>query len=365
MRRSLKMVFAAISGFYLSVFGQNDAYLINQTPMLKAETIFQSWSADSTLSIWEFSTPLEFYYPFDRQSSVAITTEFASAKGKNLSALSGLGDAQVSFNYQPGLNSLVLSLGLNLPSGKKEMPVLEFNTMSALSQNLFRFQVPVFGQGFGLSPGLTYALPVNEKVVLGLGIAYQLKTAYKPVEKMEKSYKPGDEVLVTGGVDVQLGEAESLSGDVLWAYYSADKVDNDNIFHAGSKLMLSVRYQKAFRRDAILVSASYRSRAKNRVYFPGITLETQQLQPNETEIMGIYVMPVSNQMAWKGSADLRFLHKTGNSIPVNIIELAVGPEWSAAPGIKIPFHVKLALGRFKGGKTMTGVGLGAGIVYRF
>jgi hypothetical protein len=294
-----------------------------------------------------------------------ITTAFASGKGKGLSSISGLSDTQVSFNHQPGLNNLVLSLGINLPVGKREMPVLEFNTMAALSQNLFRFQTPVFGQGFGLSPGLTYAIPVSEKIVLGVGVAYQLKTAYKPVEKMTKSYKPGDEILVTGGVDVQLGEAESLSGDMLWVYYGADKVGGDEIFHVGNKIMLVLRYQKTFRRNALLISASYRSRAKNRVIFPDSTHATEQLQPNETEITGTYQWVVSDKVSWKCSADLRFLLKTGNIQPINLFEFGIGPEWSAASDILFPAYIKLAIGRFKGGKTLTGIGFGAGFVYRF
>jgi hypothetical protein len=338
------------------VHAQNERYLISQAPRLRAETVFQRWSIDTSLSIWEFSTPVEFYYPFNRQSSMAVNAGFATAGGENVEPLTGLSDAQVSFNYQPGMNNLVFNLGVNLPVGKREMPHDEYNTMAALSLYMFRFRIPVLSQGFGFSPGMTYALPLGEKAVLGFGAAYQLKSAYEPV----------DEVILTGGVDVQLGEADNLSGDLLFAHYSADKVKGDEIYHAGNKIILVLNYQKAIGQNALLVSALYRNRAKNRIYIlADSTEEADQLQPNEIEIMGMYRMFISNRISWKGSADMRILLKTGDLPNANVFELGIGPEWTASPKLLYTGNFKLALCKIKDVKTLTGIGLNAGIVYRF
>lgn len=87
----------------------------------------------------------------------------ATASGDNIQTINGITDTQLSFSYHFEPVNLIFNLGLNLPSGKKRFTSEEFQTSSLISTNIFNFKVPGFGQGLNISPGLTWAFPVNEK----------------------------------------------------------------------------------------------------------------------------------------------------------------------------------------------------------
>ncbi|HEX9934722.1 MAG TPA: hypothetical protein VGB38_05945, partial [bacterium] len=318
MNAWMKWFFIAVLGFSFPAYPQEDAYLISQTRRIKFEPVFQSWKLSNFFkSIQEFSTPVELYYPFNRQCSMTLSGGFASGKISdtlsNSNSLSGLNDAQAVIQYQPTDMNFVLSLGLALPSGKKELTLEEFNTMASLSQNMYRFETPVFGQGFCLAPGVTYAWPVSETVVLGLGASYQIKSAYTPIDIREikifapdgVSFQPGNELFITAGADFRLGEAQTISADILWTHYDADKVNGEKRFQSGNRLMLAVHYQKAFGYNAMLFSIRYRNQAKSRVISVVLGDTKIPFQPNEIELTGIYNLVKSERFSWKFSGDIR------------------------------------------------------------
>src|SRR5690606_28120510 len=111
----------------------------------------------------------------------------------------------------------------------------EFRTSVLLSQHVYGFRVPVLGQGFNAAPGLTVAVPVSDRVVVGVGFAYQYRGAFEPLDD-GRSYDPGDEVLVTGGLDAALSDTWTISGDASYALYQTDRLDDEDRYRSGTKV---------------------------------------------------------------------------------------------------------------------------------
>jgi len=360
--KRLLIVFLFIS---CSIYGQDEIHVVSQTRMVKIQPIFQSWKVNPIGTISEMSIPVEMYYPFDRRWSVKINIGQASANGKDMASVSGLSDTQIQLNHYLESSNLVLSLGMNVPTGKRELMLREFNTTALLSQNMLGFETPIFGQGFNLSPGLTWAFPAGEIVVLGLGMSYQIKGGYKPIAKMSGDYNPGGELLITAGLDARTGEAESFSFDLIWTNYKADKIGSDEIFRAGSKIMAAVQYQKYFGRDLLWLFARYRSRSKNHVIVAGTSTEALKIQPDEVDCTGLYNHLISKQISWNFSAEIRLLQKTDAFDRISILKLGIGSDWTISPSLLMPVKLGFGAGRFGNQKSLTGAEISLGLEYRF
>ena len=241
-----------------------------------ARPLYQYYEDDGA-AISEWSLPIQATIPLLESLQLNLRGSVASVSGDNVEDLSGLGDVQASLSYaqEVGDGSLILSLGANLPTGKRELTVGEFQTATVLSQNYYAFQVPTFGQGFNIATGATWAIPVSDNVTVGLGGSYQRRGGYAPIEGMAEDYNPGDEFIVTGGLDYGVTQTSALSADVSFTAYGTDTVGDTDQFEAGNKIAgrLQYLYQSGF--NSVRVLARYESRDKSTI---PATAAAQELQ---------------------------------------------------------------------------------------
>ena len=157
----------------------NDNYIISQKAYIKIMPNFQMWSIEGNYDISETSFPIMVYYPISRKFNLSLRGNQANIAG-DVNTLSGFTDTQLSCSYHLKSAHLVFNVGLNLPSGKKELTDTEFQTSSQITYSYLNFKVPGFGQGFNVSPGISWALPFTDNLVFGLGATYQYKGGFKP-----------------------------------------------------------------------------------------------------------------------------------------------------------------------------------------
>lgn len=265
MKRPALIAFA----FFLAgtASAQDDApYLSSarQPVRLSAGVVFQQYE-DAGRQLSQTSIPLSVTAPLGRNFGLSLLASQASATGDDVTDLSGVSDVQLGLSYfrRIGEGSVVASLGLNLPSGKRELTVDEFTTSVLLGRPFFDFRLPGFGQGFNVSPGLIYAFPAGEGVALGLGAAYNYKGPYKPLGGMPEDYDPGDEIVVTGGLDVRVGAVSNLSAEVTYTHYLADKLGDAEIFTAGGKIAATGQLVHNLGPHQLRIVARARSTAKS------------------------------------------------------------------------------------------------------
>jgi len=365
---SLLLVGLAAEGF-----AQDGAlYLSSQQPPVRIsiEGLYQNYSNDDG-DISEFSIPLSMSVPLGRSLGLSLIAHQASATGDSLESVSGLSDVQVGLSYyqRVGQGSIVLSLGANLPSGKRELTTDEFETSIFLSQHFFNFRVPGFGQGFNLSPGIVAAFPVSENAVLGVGMSYQYKGSYKPTEGLQDDYTPGDEILLTGGFDVRAGATSNLSADVTYTLYGSDTLGDQDVYSSGDKVTATVQWLNYLGVNVLRLVARYRSQSKSsRPAVSGAADEELRTLPAQVWLRGSYRHRLSPTVHVGVLAQARLFGDTDASVgntpfgpelfeSKTLFDVGLTPEFSLSDTVALRVRFLYTLGDFTGFETGGGLAI--------
>ena len=360
-----KLIFIFLLFILFSTIHANDNYIVGQKGYLKIMPVYQQWSIESNYDITEISFPTMVYYPVNRQFSLSLRGNQAIIGG-DVNELTGLTDTQLSGSYHLENANLVFNLGLNLPSGKKELTVTEFQTSSQIAYSYFNFQVPGFGQGLNVSPGISWAAPVSGDLVLGLGATYQYKGGFKPLANMNDNYQPGNEILITGGFDIKLAPTTTFAIDVIYTTYAEDKMASQTVFGSGDKIMIGGMLRSYQKYNELFLMARYRSKAKNSYYIGGVFQEeAEKTIPNHLEIIGYYKIRTSNQLYISLLGESRTFFETDVFPGLNIMGFGVSPEFSPSKNLKIPLRFKYFFGEFEGGTSLSGIEAGVGVSILF
>ncbi len=346
----------------------DDIFMIQRDRYVKCAPIYQSWSQTSDFRFSQVSAPVYLYLPVGRNVGLSVQSAFAQASGTDLTSLSGITDVQLGCSWQLENMGTVLNFGVNVPSGSRVLTQEEFDTWYHLSWPYYNFRVPSFGQGLNLSGGATWAHPLSEKFVVGLGGAYHYKGAYVPFEEMVYEYDPGDEMIVTAGLDYRTGEVSTLSFDFIYTGYQVDKVGGEEHFASGSKMIVSALYKQYLGYDELQILARYRSKDKNSAAISyGIDLvpEEEKTIPDYLELLGMYKYQIDPLTSIGFIAEGRFFQETSRFPDVKIYGGGVMPEYRIDERFSLFGRAKYFLGVTSRGPDFSGVEIGAGGTVRF
>ncbi|MBN1892847.1 hypothetical protein JW906_00050 [bacterium] len=343
----------------------DEVFIISQQGFVQASLSYQSWISSGKTLISEFSTPLFFYYPLGKNTSLSAYTSMASAGGNSLHRLTGLGDIQSTLNYYMESLNMKFSLGLNLPTGKKAVSMEEFSTLYLLSLTMYRFRTPSFGQGLNLSPGFSWAIPAGEKWVFGLGASYQVRGSFTPFEGMSKKYDPGDEWMVTGGFDFRAGEKTIVTGDMIFSAYGKDRIGGEEKFLAGDKKAVNVQVKHRLPSGILSLLLRYRSRDKNQIAIAGGMLpEAQKTIPDEFQASGRYRFHWGNPgIPVQILAELSHFQKTAAFHSAQFFTVGITPEFQLSGGSRLPVTARLSFGQYGESMDLFGVEIGLTWIY--
>jgi hypothetical protein len=308
------------------------------TPTLSVYTFYQHYNDDDR-KLTEISAPVSVFVPVGSGVSFRVSVTPASANGPNLESLGAFGDTQLGVNYlRPlGPGKLAAGLNLNLPSGKKELTVEEFQTSLFLSQNFLGFRAPSFGQGFNAEPNVNYAVPVAETVVAGLGASYRYRGTYTPLEGLDGDYQPGSEIELRAGVDVELDEGMILAGAVRFVSFATDKLDGDEAFTLGDMVAVSLRFQSQTGPGRLLLFSRFIARAESEV--PGVGADARTV-PNEFDNTGRNDQRLDDQLHIGFLTAFRMFGETINSSEAFYRDtLQQGTEYSFDLGLEPAYTI--------------------------
>jgi hypothetical protein len=221
----------------------------------------------TTTTINQFTVPLTGFIPlednFEALVFIATSSNTLSSEGDDYN-LSGLGDVRFQVNRSFNDDQFLVSLGINLPTGKKkltqdeEQPVLQM-----LSQNYLSFPMRRFGEGFGFNL-LVGGARMLGSLRGGFGVKYQYTGKYQPYEG-SGDYDPGDLVSVNAGLDWQ-GEKTVISGDAVFTAYFKDKLDGVEIFKQSNQLDLRMNARYTTESYSLQGQVGYLLRGRNVLY---------------------------------------------------------------------------------------------------
>ncbi|MEM8485007.1 MAG: hypothetical protein AAF564_05635 [Bacteroidota bacterium] len=216
----------------------------------------------------ETSLPFALSAPMGRYVTFGLQTRSAIAQSDVSPTLSGLNDVYTSLQYARQFNwsSLAVTMGINIPSGQEQLSLDELETAIQISQPIFGFHTPGFGQGFNVRPTVTWAFPVFKSLVIGLVAQRSWQGTFKPIAGMTMPYDPGDEWMAGIGLDSRILPHVTLSADASFSRYSGDYIGETQVFEAGMRKAFNVMFRYARGHDDLRLLFSHTNNEKGTAF---------------------------------------------------------------------------------------------------
>lgn len=322
--------------------------------------IYQQFE-DGERTLRQWSAPLAVVVPFQDRWQVSLQGGGASTGGNDLQTLSGLTDVRAALSYaQPvGDGSVILNANVNAPTGKEKLSRREFITATLLSQNFYRFRVPSYGQGFGAGTGLTWAIPVTESIVLGLGGSVRYNGSYQPLVGRQEEYDPGEEGRLTAGIDIQVGRLSALSADVSVVTYGTDTVGEVEQFQAGNQFSVRVQYLREGEGQTIRVLGSYREQEKSTLPLRRDANRNLQVLPSHAKAEARYTAGLAEWIDLRTSVSGHWYAETSESESKVLGRVGIEPRFAVGEGVTIAPQAAYTAG------SIMGLEGGVGLVAQF
>jgi hypothetical protein len=174
------------------------------------------------VTVSELAIPLFVSMPVGSRASFDVGTAYARARvssGGEHSDITGLTDVQLRGQYTLGSDRVVLTGGINLPTGNATVSLDQLAAASLIGSDFLAFPVSNMGTGLAITGGAAMAYPLGAWN-LGAGASVRRSRAYEPFDVPGESfrYQPGDEVRLRLGVDRPVAEGRVAFGATYAAF---------------------------------------------------------------------------------------------------------------------------------------------------
>ncbi|CAN5172636.1 hypothetical protein BH09GEM1_BH09GEM1_38130 [soil metagenome] len=221
-------------------------------PSLGAQSIFDSElrlapqfmqyqiKAPSNETISEIAVPVFVSMPFGSQFTLDFGTSYARAKvtnGAAKSEINGLTDTQIRGNYTLGNDFVVVTAGINLPTGRSTVTTDQQTAAGRIGSDFLAFPISNMGTGLAATAGIAVARPMGDWNV-GFGGAVRHSASYDPFDVPGQPvlhFTPGDEYRARVGVDRGLLAGRMSLGLTYSAFGSDDA--GGSVYNTGNRLI--------------------------------------------------------------------------------------------------------------------------------
>ena len=231
---------------------------------LRAAPQFAQYQIKSPVSetISEFTLPIYSVIPVSSSFNFDVGTAYVSARVRpngtsteQASNVSGLTDTQLRANLSLGTDFVVLTAGLNIPTGKETATQSEELAAFRIGNDFLAFPMSNMGTGFGATAGIAVARPLGEWN-LGFGGSLRQSAAYHPFVDntgAQPQFQPGNEYRARIGLDHPFGTGRFAVG------FTYSKFGNDNIggslYNTGDRYITQAGFNNTVGAANLLVNA--------------------------------------------------------------------------------------------------------------
>ena len=206
---------------------------------VRAGPQFVSYSLGDAIDITELAVPVAVVVPVTSRLSMDVATAYASStvdRGTEKQTISGLTDTQLRANYTFGADFIVLTAGLNLPTGRETVNEDEIEAAGYIGNDFLAFPISNMGTGFAATGGIAVARPFGEWNV-GFGASMRHASEYDAFEIADQKYRfqPGDEYRARIGVDRAAGGGRVAFGVTYSAF--GDDEDGQTTYSTGDRII--------------------------------------------------------------------------------------------------------------------------------
>jgi hypothetical protein len=170
-------------------------------PQMTSYTLDQS---GTKVKVSEFAIPIAFLLPISPRLNFDIATAFASAtvEAGGKSTISGLTDTQLRLNWSLGADALIITAGLNVPTGQYKVADDKVAAAGQIGNDFLSFPVSSFGNGLAGTGGVALARTLGAWNV-GLGASFRKTAEFGAfgADTNATRFQPADEARLRIGVD--------------------------------------------------------------------------------------------------------------------------------------------------------------------
>ncbi len=329
------------------------AQIIHGQPVAgQTSVVYNHWKVESDTeeaTLTQFMIPVMAFVPVRDNFELTFYSANSSNNLKGLGQefdLNGLGDVRLQANHSFMGDQLLLSAGVNLPTGKKELARIdEMLVLQAMSLNFVNIPMRRLGEGFGFNILLGGAAVLAEGVRGGAGIMYDYVGEYKPYESAVEGrgdYDPGNKFSLNAGVDFEF-DNNFWSLNAIYSIFSTDKYDGTESFKQSPQLDLRASVVTGQDGASFNGLVRYVIRGKNGDYSAlGVELPAFKLFGNELSLAGGADFPIGEKLHVRPMADLRFIADNdlefGGSTVFGFgsdVGMSLSENYNASAGIKL------------------------------
>jgi hypothetical protein len=214
-----------------------------------------SGAAERTIS--QVAVPFMVTMPFTDRFSMDVTTAFASSQLKTGSTvdseISGLTDTQVRANFQLAGDLIVITAGLNIPTGQYTVADDQAEAAGQIGNDFLNYPISSMGNGLAGTGGVAFARALGSWNVGG-GVSVRKSTEFSAfrVSNAEFRFTPADEYRLNVGVDRPVGDGQLQFG-LSFSAFGEDIADTTS-YSTGDRLILSGAWSFPVRSTSVFLS---------------------------------------------------------------------------------------------------------------
>ena len=300
--------------------------------------------------ISELVIPIAGAYRLTDRVSFDVATAYARATtdltGAPQSRISGLTDTQLRASWTFGDDAMVLTGGVNLPTGQATATESQFRAAGQIGNDFLLFPISSMGSGLAATGGFAIARPMGSWNV-GAGASFRYASEYEPYEfnNVRSRYQPGSEYRARLGVDRPIGAGRFVLG-TTYSAFGSDQAGGQS-FNTGNRLIVQTAFDDALGASHYTISAWNLHRTSG-THADG----TKAAAENIANAMAMFAIPVG-AMTVEPSVETRMLSRSSNGAASSgansghMETAGLRARWTAGP-LQIAPGASYSVGRLEG-----------------
>ncbi len=253
MRRLLPLAFAALAAPAAGAQSIFDSEL-----RLAPQFVQYEIKSPSNEKITELAIPVFVTIPFGSRFTFDVGTAYARARattGSAVSEINGLTDTQLRGNLTLGSDFVVITGGVNLPTGKSTVDLEQLTAAGRIGSDFLAFPISNMGTGLATTGGIAIARPIGNWNV-GFGGAFRRSSSYEPFNvpgQTPLQFQPGNEVRARIGVDRGVRRGRLTLGVTYSAF--GDDAAGSSVYHTGNRVIAQTILTQQFSTADVTLAA--------------------------------------------------------------------------------------------------------------
>ncbi|MCK4538967.1 MAG: hypothetical protein KAV42_09250 [Candidatus Krumholzibacteria bacterium] len=210
--------------------------------------------------------------------------------------LSGLGDLRIQISRSFSRDKYLLSAGVNLPTGSRELNAEEERRIvEFLSYDFLTLPMRRFGEGLGFNIQAGAATELG-RFKCGLSAVYDFLGSYSPYEETG-DYDPGDAISVNATANTMSGKV-SYTGNFGFSIFGTDALEDDDIYKQAPQFNARIMAVIPGQKYTTTIGTRLVIRGRNKRYSLTEGVIDSQLKKYGDEIGGFVRLSFTGWKAW-------------------------------------------------------------------